>query len=161
MNTLFLFQRKRIFQRIITREYVYNNIKLNETRNTVENTLQEYKLKYAVNYRRHVKVKCVAVFLDKIKTETKNITIERYNIFGELNEIKQSSDGMCKLIRIIELKIKIERVIQKNETHLCLKSGNIPILWKKNFMKIANDRDILYNRPRRFIQCARERHFWR
>ena len=55
-------------------------IKLNETRNIVENTLEEYKQKCGGNYRRSVKVECVATFWDKIKNETKNITINSYNI---------------------------------------------------------------------------------
>ena len=42
---------------------------------------------------------------------------------------------------------------------LYLKSENIPTLWKKFFLKIANHRDNLYNRPERFIQCGREKPF--
>ena len=42
---------------IITSEYVYNNIKLNETRNIVENTLLEHKQKYGANYHRSLEVK--------------------------------------------------------------------------------------------------------
>ena len=53
------------------------------------------------------KVKCVADFLDKIIKETKNKTIERYNIIRELNKTMQSSNGMIKFIRVIELKIII------------------------------------------------------
>ena len=55
----------------ITSEYIYNDIDLNETRNIVENTLQEYEQNYGWNYHRRVKVRCVAEFLDKIKNETK------------------------------------------------------------------------------------------
>ena len=61
----------------VTKEYIYNSIKLSETRNIVENTLEEYNEQYGENYRRSVKVGSVAVFLDKIKNETKNITIDR------------------------------------------------------------------------------------
>ena len=56
---------------IITSEYVYTNIKLNETRNIIENTLEEYKQKCGGNYRRSVKVECVATFWDKIKKRNK------------------------------------------------------------------------------------------
>ena len=45
---------------IVTSEYVYNNIKLNETRNIVENTLQEYEETYGYYYRRVVEVICFA-----------------------------------------------------------------------------------------------------
>ena len=37
-------------------EYVYKNIKLNETRNIAENTLLEYERKYGLNSNRVVKV---------------------------------------------------------------------------------------------------------
>ena len=103
---------------INTSEYVYNNIELKETRNIVENTLLEYEQKYGANYHRSVKVKYVAKFLDKIKNETKNITIERYNIIIELNKIMQSSKGMNKMIRIIDLKIIIKGRIYKDELDL-------------------------------------------
>ena len=56
---------------IITSDYVYTNNKLNETRNIVENTLEEYKQKCGGNYRRSVKVECDATFWGKIKNETK------------------------------------------------------------------------------------------
>ena len=93
---------------IITSEYVYNNIKLKETRNIVENTLEEYRLKCGGNYYRSVKVECVAVLWDKIKNETRNITINSYNFIGELNRTMQSSEGVIKLIRIIQVKIIIK-----------------------------------------------------
>ena len=42
-----------------------------------------------------------------------------------------------------------------------LKREKIPILWKRIFMKLANDRDILYNRPKRFLQHCREKLFFK
>ena len=87
---------------------------MNETHNIIENTLLEYERKYGFNCNRIVKIKCVTKFLDKIKKETKNITIDCYNIIGGVNKIMQSSKGMCKFIRIIELKIVIEGRIYNN-----------------------------------------------
>ena len=140
-------------------EYVYSNIELNETRNIVENTLLQYEQKYSADYSRSVKVKCVAEFLDKINTEIKNIIIERYNFIGELNKIMQSSKSMIKIIRIIELKVVIKRRFYKHVLDFQLKSETNPILWKKFIMKISNDRDNLYNRPKGFTQLCREKHF--
>ena len=54
---------------IFTSEYVYNNIKLNEKRKILENTLREHELKYGAIHHRNVEVKCVAEFLDKKKTK--------------------------------------------------------------------------------------------
>ena len=139
---------------IITSEYFYN-IKLNETRNIVENTLEEYEEKYGYNYHRHVKVNCVAEFLDKIKNETKNITIDRYNIIGELNKIMQSSRGMIKLIRIIHVKIIIEGKICNNIMDIYFKTGCMPVLWRKFYVSDINKRYNLYNRP----QNRFEKHY--
>ena len=138
---------------IITSEYDYNNIKLNETRNIVENTILAYEQKYGVDYLKSIKVKCVAEFLDKIKNETKSIIIERYNIIEELNKVMQSSKGMIKFVRRSELKIVIKGKIFKDVLDHFLKCENNPILWKKFLMKIVNDR------PKKFIQHCRERHF--
>ena len=86
-----------------TSGYGYNNNKLDKTRKFVENTPHEYEQKYGANYHRSVRLISVANFLnflDEIKNETKNLTIEKQNIVGELNEIKQSSKGLNKLIKI-------------------------------------------------------------
>ena len=50
---------------IVSSEYVFINIKLNETRYIVENTLEEYEEKYGYNYGGVVEVMCFAEFLDK------------------------------------------------------------------------------------------------
>ena len=93
-----------------TSEYVYNSNKLDQTRKIIEKTLHEYEQKDGANYPRILKIICVAEFLDRLKNETKIITIENYNIVGELKKIMQSSEGLCKLIRIIEIKIIINGV---------------------------------------------------
>ena len=97
-----------------TSKYVYNKIKLNETRNILQITIEKYEKEYGFNVNRDVKVKCVAEFSDKIKNETKIIIIDRYDIIGELNRIMQKSIGEIKHIKIIEVKIIIERRINKN-----------------------------------------------
>ena len=103
-----------IIKLIFTSEYVYNNIKLNETRNILENIIEEFDETYAYKYNRIVKVECVGEFYDKIKNETKIITIDRYNIIGELNKIMQKSRGENKLVKIFEVKIIIEGRNKKN-----------------------------------------------
>ena len=84
----------------IPSEYVYDNIKLNETRNILQNTIEEYDKEYGPNNNRVVKVKYVGEFHDKTKNETKNIIIDRYNIIGELNKIMQKSRGEIELTKI-------------------------------------------------------------
>ena len=97
----------------ITSEYDYLINKLKETRNIVGNNLLQYDQKYGDGYLKSVKVKCAAEFLDKMKNETKKITIERYNLIGEVNKVMQSSKGMIKFVRIIEFKIVLRGRIFK------------------------------------------------
>ena len=82
-----------IIKMINTSEYVYDNIKLHETRNIIQNIIEEYEEKYSFYLYRDVKVRCVCEFYDKIINETKIIIIDRYNIIGELNKIMQKSRG--------------------------------------------------------------------
>ena len=124
---------------IITSEYVYNNNKLDETRNIVENTPEEYERKYGFNYNRVIKVECNAEFLDKIRNETINITIDGYNNIGELNKIMQSSNGMIRLVKVIQVKISINGKFCNNIMDIFFKSGCMPILWRKFYVKILND----------------------
>ena len=140
---------------ILTSEYVYNIFKLNETQNIIEITLEEYERKYAFNYNRVIKDYCIAEFLDK-KNETKSITIDRYNIIGEVNKIMQSSKGMIKFIRVVQVKVILEGKFYKNIKDIYFKSGCMPILWKKFYIKITNDRN---DKAKRFIQNCCEKHY--
>ena len=115
---------------VITSEYVYNNFNLNETRNIMEKTLEEYDQICGANYHRSIKVECVATFWDKIKNETKNITINSYDIIGELNRIMSSSEGMIKLNRIFQVKITIKsKIYNIASLDFRLETENNPILW--------------------------------
>ena len=125
---------------------------MDETRNIVENTVQEYEETYGYNYRRVVEVICFAEFLDKTKNETKNIIINSYNIVGELYKIKQSSKGMIKLIKVIRVKIIIKGRLNNNMMDIYFKSGIMPILWRKSYVKVVNDRRNLYNRPQNYCE---------
>ena len=108
---------------IITSEYIYDNIKLNETRNIVQDTIDEHEEEYGFTVHREEKVRCVAQFYDKINNETKTIIINRFNIIGELNKIMQKSRGEIKLIKIFEVKIIIKGRINKNIMDMYFKSG--------------------------------------
>ena len=131
---------------IVTSEYVYNNIKLNETHNLIENTIDEYDEEYGFNNNRVVKVKCIAEFYEKIINETKIIIIDRYNIIGELNKIMQKSRGEIKLIKIIEVKIIIEGRNEKNVMDKYFKSECMPVLWRKCYGRDINKKRCRYNK---------------
>ena len=96
---------------IITTEYKYYNIKLNERCNIVENTLLKQKQKCTVRCRGMVKVECIADCLDEMRNEIKIITIRSCNINEELNKVLQSSTGIFILVRIDKIRIIIERIV--------------------------------------------------
>ena len=58
----------------------------------------------------------------------------------------QKSRDEIKLIKIFEVKFKIERRIIKNLMDMYFKSGCMPILWKKLYGRDVNKRRCLYNR---------------
>ena len=99
---------------------------------------------------------CFAEFLNKIKNETKNIIINSYNLIGELNKMMQSSKGMVKLIRVIQVKIIIKGKIWSNKMDISFRTGSMPILWRKSYVIVVNNRSNLYNRPEN--RC--EKPYW-
>ena len=109
---------------------------MNETRNILQNSIEEYEKTYGNNYNGNVKVECFAKFYDEIKNERKVIIIDRYNIFGEINKIMEKSRGETKLIKIIEVKIIIEDRNNKNIMDMYFKSGCMPILWKNFYGRL-------------------------
>ena len=50
---------------IITSEYVYDSIKLNETRNVLQNTIEEYENEFGFDLYRDEKFRCVVNFMMK------------------------------------------------------------------------------------------------
>ena len=131
---------------IITSEYVDSNIKLNETRNIVQNTREDYEETYGFNLNRVVRVKCFAEFYDKIINQSKIFINDRYNFIGELNKIMRKSRDEIKLIKIIEVRIIIEGRINKNIMDMYFKSGCMPILWKQIYGRDVIKRRSLYNK---------------
>ena len=87
----------------------------------------------------------------------KNITFDCFTVFGRVQKVMQSTAGSIKFIRVVDFKIIISGKIHRNAENLYLRCENIPILWKKYYAKIANDRECVANR---FIQHCRERHFY-
>ena len=65
--------------------------------------------------------------------------IEHENIIGKVNKIMQSSEGMIKFIRALELTITIQERIHKNFVNAYLKCDGIPILWKRYYSKMVHD----------------------
>ena len=62
-----------------------------------------------------------------------------------MSKIMQSSEGMIKFIRALELTIRIEGRIQKNFVSAFINYDNVPILCKKHYARIGHDRYYKHN----------------
>ena len=144
---------------IVTSEYIFLNPKINEITDILNNTRLGQDQKYGDNCSRKIEVRCNINFLDKIKNKTKNITISDYHVHRGMKKTIIASQGRYELIGSNKLSILIEGNIYKNVINNYMKFNNIPVLWKKFFLKITNNRDYVNNfcnRPlNRFDQHCR------
>ena len=129
---------------IVTSEYVFRNFKIDEITQIIKNTQLEHNREYGDNYCRKIHIRCNNKFFDKIKNKTKNITIKNYHVHYGINKIKIASQGRYDLIKPNKLIILIEENFYRIVTNTSLKYNN-PILWRKIFLKISNNRDYIYN----------------
>ena len=94
-------------------------------------------------------------FFVKIKTKTKNNTTRR----GPKRSIVASSERY-EYMEVISFIILIGGDVKKNVISTYMKCGRIPLLWRKFFLNVANDRDHLIkycNRPfNKFDRHCRE-----
>ena len=120
-------------------EYNYINPDRNSVYGIVNNTILEYYRNYGGEYRK-VEWKYNIKFYDKIKNKTKNFTTRR----GVEKTIK-ASNKRDDYTSINKFAIIIEDDISKNVRNTYKKCDNIPLLWRKYFLNIANNRDYVYN----------------
>ena len=148
---------------IVTSEIVFINPKLDEITDIIKNTQLEHDKKYGDNYCRKIGVRCNINFFDKIENKTKNFTIKHYHVHYGINKTVIASRGKHGLVKPNKLIILIEGNIYKNVINTYLKC-KIPILWRKFFLKIANNKDYVYyfcnNRYNSFHQHCREWYFY-
>ena len=121
-------------------EYVFINPELDGIKNIKKDTIKEYLKKYDNSYWKRCEYKCIIQFFDKIKNKTKNITTNQ----GVKRTII-ASNGRYDYIGINKSIILIEGDIKKNVIRTYMKSDNIPLLWRKFFLNIANNRDYIIN----------------
>ena len=133
-----------------TIEYVLINPELVETKNFYKN-LKNYIKKYGNSYWKRLDYKNSLRFFDKIKIKTKYISTNH----GPNRTIVASNDRY----EYIETKKIVNLIggdIRKNVI-----SAYIPLLWRKFFLNIANNRDdIIKYRRRPFIKFDRLCREW-
>ena len=120
---------------IVTSEYIFIKPIKKEINNIINNTILEHNKKYGDNYYRKIEFKYDIQFFDKIKNKTKNITTKN------IKKLIIASQGRYELIKTNKLSILIEGRIYKNVINTYMKCDNIPFLWRKFFLNIANNRD--------------------
>ena len=79
-------------------------------------------------------------FFDKIKKKPKKITIKQ-----DVKRTITASNGVYEYIEIQKFSILLEGDIKKIVINTYMKCGNIPMLWRKFYLKIANNRDHIIN----------------
>ena len=125
---------------IVTSEHIFINPIKNEINIIINNTIVEHNKKNGDNYCRKIEFKYNIQFFDKIKNKTKNITTNRGIIKTMI-----ASQGRYENIKVNKLIIIIEGNISKIIINTYMKCNNIPLLWRKFFLKIANNKHYLYN----------------
>ena len=79
-------------------------------------------------------------FFDKIKNKPKNITTRQ-----GVKKTIIASNGRYESIEINEFSILKEGCIKKNVINTYMKSGNLPLLWRKFFLNTLIKRDHIIN----------------
>ena len=135
-------------------EYKYYYPERNELSNNIDKTLKDYAQKYE-NSPWYMEPKYNTKFFDKLKNKTKNLSTKH-------NPRKTiiASNGRYEYRQINNFLISIKGGIRKIVISTYMKCYNLPLLWRKFFMNIANNRNYIINhcnRPRRkFYRLIRE-----
>ena len=100
----------------------------------------DYIEKYDNCYWRRLDYKYDIRFFDKIKNKTKNITTRH----GPSSTII-ASNGRFEYIEMNNFIIFLEGDIKKIVIRTHMKCNKIPLLWRKFFLNIVNNRDHIIN----------------
>ena len=138
-------------------EYKFYFPDRNEISHIIDKTLKEYAEKYEESPW-YIELKCNTQFFDKIKTETKNVSTKR-------NPRKTiiASNGRYEYRQINNFMISIKGENRKNFISTYMKCYKLPMLWRKFFLNIANNREYIINHCNgplhKFDRLLRERNF--
>ena len=84
---------------IVTSEFVFNNPKLDEISDIMENTQLEHDRKDDDSYCRKIQVRCKIEFFDKKINKRKKITIGLYHVHYGINKTIRASLGRYELVK--------------------------------------------------------------
>ena len=128
----------------IISEYDFNNPKLDEISNIINNTLNEHDKNYGADFKDKVKIMCEVEFIDKLGIKIKVVKINRYHIRYRIRKREIASKNRFAVNKVIKLTIIIEKEINKFDINTLLKM-RIPMMWRKFFFNIANNEEFITN----------------
>ena len=103
----------------------------------------------------YIEFKCNTQFFDKIKNKTKNLSTKH-----NPRKTILASNKRYEFMQISNFMISIKGENEKDIISTYMKCFNIPMLWRKFFLNIANNRNYIFdycNRPlHKFDRLLRE-----
>ena len=122
-------------------EYKYYNPERNEISHFINKTLKEYAKKYGDgDYPWYIEYIYNTQFFDKNKNRTKNISTKH-----NPKPTVTASNGRYQFVQINNSKISVRGEIKKDVISIYMKCYNKPLLWRKFFLNIANNREYIFN----------------
>ena len=129
---------------IITSEYIYKNPSIDTIGDSVKTTIREHSEKYGYNDLYKTTQKGNIKFIDQTNKKTKNINVNSYNLAQRGKNTIIASKGVYKFLKINRKKVILESDFKKHVINTLLKMQK-PIMWRKFFKNIAENRDYIYN----------------
>ena len=116
-------------------EYKYYYPEINEISHIIDKTLKKYREKYEESTW-YIELKYNTQFSDKNKNKTKNLITKR-----KPRKTIVASNKRYEYMQINSFRISIKREIRKNVISFYMKCFNLPLMWRKFFTNIGNNRD--------------------
>ena len=136
---------------IVSRECVFFNSSFDSISDIIKTVSKEHNEKYGYNDFYKTTVKGNIEFVELINNKTKNVNVIGYNQIRRAQGRTIASKGRKKIITINKISIILESELKKYVIETYMKIG-IPMIWRKFFKKIAENRDYIYN------YCANNQH---
>ena len=124
---------------VVAVEYNYINPDRDSLYCIIKNTILNQIRKYGETYRK-VEWKYKIQFFDKIRNKTKSITTR-----SGIEKTIVASNKRYEYFNINKFTIIIEGDISQNAINTYMKYGNVPLMWEKFFLSIANNRYYIFN----------------
>ena len=127
----------------ITSEYTYHNPSIDNRCDIIETTAEKHNEKYGYYDSYKTTVKGNIEFFDQTNLKTKNIAVKSFNLMQRGKKTIIASKERYRYNKINISTIVLESELKKHVINTFLKM-QIPIMWRKFFKDIAENRDNIY-----------------